>query len=324
MRLRRRMENDLAGDIREHIEMETRENIERGMSPEDARHAALRKFGNVARITEETHAVWSWMWAERMLQDTRYALRTLRRNPVFATVAILTLALGIGMTTAVFSVVSAVLVKPLPYPDAGRLVWLANYNQRYKFEAASFSLDENWNIRLNINDLHTSTGSTNCRSAQSLCTVVVLPGIGFSQRTSGSGKNRGTLARTHLDILPKDDYASPRMSTRDDTERIELLQGTPDLLILRTLQAGPAHGHAIAKTIERNSEDVLQVEQGSLYPALHRLEQQGWIKAEWRCTETGRMAKFYALTRSGRRQFEKELADWTRLSAAINLVVQEG
>src|SRR5260370_38363626 len=144
-------------------------------------------------------------------------------------------------------------------------------------KAASFSLDENWNIRLNINDLHTSTGSTNCRSAQSLCTVVVLPGIGFSQRTSGSGKNRGTLARTHLDILPNDDYASPRMSTRDDTERIELLQGTMDLLILRTLQAGPAHGHAIAKTIDRNSADVLQVWQGSLNPALHRPIKRTWV-----------------------------------------------
>jgi transcriptional regulator len=104
----------------------------------------------------------------------------------------------------------------------------------------------------------------------------------------------------------------------------DLVQGTLDLLILKTISLEPKHGWAIAKRIQQVSLEALQVQQGSLYPALHRLEQQGWIKAEWRCTETGRMAKFYTLTRSGRRQFEKELADWTRLSAGINLVVQEG
>ena len=137
MNLRRRMENDIDRDIRDHIEMETRENIERGMSPEEARLAALRKFGNVLGVAEDTRGVWRWMWADRLFQDTRYALRGLRRNPLFAAVAILTLALGIGLNTAVFSVVSAVLIKPLPYPDAERIVWLANYNQRFHFEAAS-------------------------------------------------------------------------------------------------------------------------------------------------------------------------------------------
>lgn len=113
------------------------------------------------------------------------------------------------------------------------------------------------------------------------------------------------------------------MSTKEQRERIELLQGTLDLLILRTLILGPTHGHAIAKAIEFKSDDVLQVEQGSLYPALHRLEQQGWIRAKWAESETGRQAKFYALTAAGRKQLEAETANWNRLSAAINLVVGE-
>lgn len=103
----------------------------------------------------------------------------------------------------------------------------------------------------------------------------------------------------------------------------DLVQGTLDLLILTTISLEPKHGWAIAKRIQQVSRDVLQVQQGSLYPALHRLEQQGWIKSDWRPTETGRMAKFYTLTRPGRNQLEKELASWTRLSSAINLVVQE-
>jgi transcriptional regulator len=102
----------------------------------------------------------------------------------------------------------------------------------------------------------------------------------------------------------------------------ELLQGTLDLLILKTIALEPKHGWAIAKRIQQISREVLQVQQGSLYPALHRLEQQGWIKAHWAETETGRQAKFYSLTRAGRVQLEKELANWERLSSAINLVVQ--
>ena len=92
------------------------------------------------------------------------------------------------------------------------------------------------------------------------------------------------------------------MSTKEERERIELLQGTLDLLILRTLLLGPAHGHAIAKAIEFNSEDVLQVEQGSLYPALHRLIKRGWISVEEGTSENNRRAKFYKLTPKGRRQ----------------------
>jgi transcriptional regulator len=103
----------------------------------------------------------------------------------------------------------------------------------------------------------------------------------------------------------------------------DLVQGTLDLLILKTISLEPKHGWAIAKRIQQVSREALHVQQGSLYPALHRLEQQGWIKASWRPTETGRMAKFYSLTSAGRKQLEKELESWTRLSGAINLVIQE-
>lgn len=103
----------------------------------------------------------------------------------------------------------------------------------------------------------------------------------------------------------------------------DLVQGTLDLLILKTLQPDAMHGWAIAKRIQQMSAEVLQVQQGSLYPALHRLEQQGWIKAKWQESETGRQAKFYALTVAGRKQLETETANWNRLSAAINLIVSE-
>src|ERR1051326_7032143 len=107
------------------------------------------------------------------------------------------------------------------------------------------------------------------------------------------------------------------MSTREERERIELLQGTLDLLILRTLLLGPMHGHAIAKAIERKSEDVLQVEQGSLYPALHRLIKRGWIAAEEGTSENNRRAKFYRLTAKGRKQLSVETTRWERLARAI-------
>src|ERR1700693_816446 len=137
MRLRRRMESEIDSDIRDHIEAETRENIQRGMPTEEARAAALRKFGNTLRIAAETRAVWRSGWAERMLQDTRYALRGLRRKPVFAVVVILTLALGVGMNTVVFTVVNPVLIEPPASPRPERLLWLANYNKVFKAEAVS-------------------------------------------------------------------------------------------------------------------------------------------------------------------------------------------
>jgi PadR family transcriptional regulator, regulatory protein PadR len=110
---------------------------------------------------------------------------------------------------------------------------------------------------------------------------------------------------------------SPR--TRD---RVELLQGTLDLLILRTLQPGPAHGHAIVKAIERGSDDALLVEQGSLYPALHRLIKRGWITFADGTSENNRQAKFYRLTAAGRRQLAVETSRWDRLARAIGQILR--
>jgi transcriptional regulator len=103
----------------------------------------------------------------------------------------------------------------------------------------------------------------------------------------------------------------------------DLIQGTLDLLILKTVSLEPKHGWAIAKRIQQVSRDALQISQGSLYPALHRLEQQGWLKAQAGRTETGRDAKFYALTAAGRKQLARELESWERLSNGIALVVRE-
>lgn len=102
----------------------------------------------------------------------------------------------------------------------------------------------------------------------------------------------------------------------------DLVQGTLGLLILKTLSLEPKHGWAIAKRIQQISNEVLQVQQGSLYPALQRLEQQGWIRSKWGETETGRQARFYSLTAAGKAQLEKERKEWNRLSAAIDLVVE--
>lgn len=102
----------------------------------------------------------------------------------------------------------------------------------------------------------------------------------------------------------------------------ELVQGTLDLLILKTVAVEPLHGWAIAQRIKQLSSEVLQVQQGSLYPALHRLEQRGWIAAEWGPSDNNRKAKYYSLTKAGRKQLEKEAADWERLSQAISTIVR--
>ena len=105
---------------------------------------------------------------------------------------------------------------------------------------------------------------------------------------------------------------------------VELLRGTLDLLILRTLLAGPAHGHAIAKHIQRTSEELLSVETGSLYPALHRLEAKGWIAAAWKLSDKGKRARYYRLTRNGRKQLVGEQSKWQAFSRAVGLILQPG
>src|SRR5215510_13682277 len=106
--------------------------------------------------------------------------------------------------------------------------------------------------------------------------------------------------------------------------RFPIPQGTLDMLILQILSLEPAHGYGIAQRLEQTSRQVVQVNQGSLYPALHRFEQKGWLQAEWKQSETGRDAKFYSLTRAGRKQLAAERASWDRLSSAVQLIFAEG
>ena len=105
-------------------------------------------------------------------------------------------------------------------------------------------------------------------------------------------------------------------------DRSEILQGTLNLLILKVAALGPIHGYAIAQRIQQISREVLQVQQGSLYPALHRMEAKGWLQAEWAGTDTGRQAKFYSLTRAGRRQLDVETSNWERIAGAVALILR--
>jgi len=122
-------------------------------------------------------------------------------------------------------------------------------------------------------------------------------------------------------------YVSKLEATKVETSmassRFPIPQGTLDMLVLQILSLGPAHGYAIAQRLQQVSRDTVQVNQGSLYPALHRLEQKRWLSSEWRPSETGREAKFYALTRSGHKRLAVEKADWDRLATAVRLIFDE-
>src|SRR6202521_5932236 len=152
--------------------------------------------------------------------------------------------------------------------------------------------------------------------------LTVRRNVGSHDTFRAAVDSGSTGVTTRLDILLEAIYSPPRMSTKEQKQRIELLQGTLDLLILRTVLLGPTHGHAIAKAIEFNSDDVLQVEQGSLYPALHRLIKRGWISAEEGSSENNRRAKFYLLTAKGRKQLRIETGKWVKLAGAIAQILR--
>src|SRR6201996_6011637 len=162
-----------------------------------------------------------------------------------------------------------------------------------------------------------------CRSAYEIsCRSVCMLAIYGECKRQVPGNMRCSLmdtsSRVSVDYLHKSGVDSHSMGKPSD-----LVQGTLDLLILKTISLEPQHGWAIAKRIQQISNEVLQVQQGSLYPALHRLEQQGWIRAAWGESENNRRAKFYSLTASGKKRLNTELRQWERLSAAIGLVVRE-
>jgi transcriptional regulator len=175
-----------------------------------------------------------------------------------------------------------------------------------------------------------------CRSGGSVCRRRhrILPAEGYRNRAAAAGRPRPPAVRKLLISRCYNDPQGCGFAIVDYLGIVvdylgimsrpsDLVQGTLDLLILKTLATEPRHGWAIAKRIQQVSSDVLQVTQGSLYPALHRLEQQGWLKATWVQTESGREAKVYALTAAGRKQLTKELESWDRLSSAIRIVLRE-
>ncbi len=171
---RKRMMDDFDDDIRDHIAREAQDNIAQGMSPEEARTAAFRKFGNVLRVKEDTRKVWTLTWLEDLTQDVRYAFRMLRKSPGFTAVAVLTLALGIGATTAIFSVVNAVLLQALPYHDSNRLMLVREKLPRFFPTPFSVSAPD---IAVMARNNHVFTGVAGFTGIQ-----VNLSGVGAPER----------------------------------------------------------------------------------------------------------------------------------------------
>src|SRR5579864_1150078 len=150
MSLRKRMLDDTDGDIRDHIARETQDNIDRGMAPDDARYAALRKFGNIGQVKENTRDVWSVVWLEQLGKDLRFSVRMLRKNPSFTAIAILTLALGIGANAAIFSLVRGVLLRPLVNRDENRLIYIRQSASGLNVDNINFSVPEIQDLRASV------------------------------------------------------------------------------------------------------------------------------------------------------------------------------
>lgn len=226
MNRRKRMLNELDQDIRDHIEVETQDNIARGLSPEEAHYAAVRKFGNVTLVKEETREVWSFAWLEQLLQDIRLGLRKLRKSPGFAAVAILTLALGIGANTAIFSVINGVLLSPLPYKNPQQLVAMKEHDsppnlRDIQRQMRSFS--EGGGINIEKMDY---TGATEPAQVR-----VALIDAGFFE-TLGAQAMMGRI------ILPSEDVqGGPRVATISNQFWQDYL-GSDANAVGRTIQLG--------------------------------------------------------------------------------------
>ena len=198
----KRLLNDLDGEIREHIELAMQESMARGMTREEARHAAMLKFGNVTRVKEDVREVWTVVWLEQLAQDVRFALRGLRKTPVFTIVAVLTLAIGIGANTTIFNAINALLLRPLPYPDQDRLVRVSLRDPQYPQYGAPVSWTDvaHWKAASNVFEQIEGVSGPD---------IVAMSGGGFGERASVQHSNARLFPllglRPFLGSIPADD-----------------------------------------------------------------------------------------------------------------------